>query len=207
MKIVYLLPRLTILSVTILLTLLISSCGSLLEPVKVAETKTYQITTTNQVTPENHSNKSVLRIDKMQSTPPYNNIYMYYATNQSQIKHYAYSHWVTAPSNMLDRMLLEDIDSANIYQATVATSYFGQADYKLSTTLLELNQHMNNQSNYVTLKVLAQLSNNQTNRLEKQLIFNINVASSPSPEGMATAANQAANTLVRQITEWLKSKK
>ncbi|TNF66987.1 MAG: hypothetical protein EP298_07665 [Gammaproteobacteria bacterium] len=197
---------LNILTVTTF-SIMLTGCG-LFAPVKVPETKTYQVNTSKQleVTKNTSPKKGVIRIDKMQSASPYNNTNMYYTMDNNQIKPYAYSRWITSPSNMLSNILLEQIDHADLYQATVSPLFLGQVNYRLSTILLEFNQHMEKNYSYTSMKVLAQLANNQSGTVLKQHLFNIKANSQSTPLGMVTAMNQSTDILVEQMIAWLNNK-
>ncbi|MCF6765627.1 ABC-type transport auxiliary lipoprotein family protein [Thiotrichales bacterium 19S3-7] len=190
--------------IPIILSIFLTSCG-MFDPVKVPETKTYQISTSNALKAplESPPKKGVIRVEKMQSASPYSSTNMYYTMKNNEIKPYAYSRWVAPPNSMLSNILLEQIDSANLYQATVSPLFLGQVNYRLSTVLLEFNQHMENRQSYTSMKVLAQLANNQTGVVIKQHLFNIQVNSESTPHGMVDAMNKSTNVLVEQVIAWL----
>jgi cholesterol transport system auxiliary component len=183
----------------------LSSC-SIFTPVSLDKVYTYQIGTDaiskNGNICSSNNGKS-LQITRMRADSPFDNNRMAYSMAQYQIETYATHKWTTAPAIMLSTAMQQSLAKSCIYTSVVNSDFMSNANYRLDTQLLTLQQNITGNSSTVDLTIQAQLVDNTTNQVVKSKVFTENIVESANPQGFADGANQANNSFLAELTSWL----
>lgn len=176
---------------------LLTSCSSLLSPVKVGPEHAYLLTCTAHP-PTYHRSHLTLYVTPIDALPIYNSTQMAYSTQPFQVCYFAKNGWAEPPAIMLQPLLVQTLQNTHFFHAVTTTLV--QYDYALNVQLLELKQNFICKKSYIAMKLRAQIINAKTNEIVATKEFHvIRLAPCPNPYGGVVAANEATAEILEQV--------
>lgn len=129
---------------------------------------------------------------------------MGYIAQPYQLQYFTKNQWVDQPAGMLQPLIVQALQNANQFKAVVGAPSSGQADYRLDTTIVALQQNFLTQPNQEELVIDANLVQASTQKLLASKRFAVQVPiSQRSPYGGVQAANQAVALFLPQLTAFV----
>ena len=129
---------------------------------------------------------------------------MAYTQRSYEVSYYAIHQWADSPARMLIPILIQALEQTGDWRAIVPMPTSVRGDHRVEIDQLELVQTFLQKPSQVRLALRVQVI-----KLPEYLVLGtrlfevVEVASSDDAYGGAVAANQAANTLVREVAGWL----
>ena len=125
-----------------------------------------------------------------------------------KLDYFAHSQWVDPPARMLGPLLLAEIERSGAFRAVVLTPGAAAGDLRLDTEIIRLQHEFQMQPSRVRFTLRATLVENKTRRVLAGREFEaIAPASSDDPYGGVVAANQAVQTVLENLAQFLTERK
>lgn len=180
-------------------------CLTACSPVKTKPVNTYQLENLGQVSTKSNTINKTLMVGFPVASAGFKNSKMLYTKKPFLLQSYAQNEWVAPPAKMLLPLMLETLRNTHRFKAVVAAPFVGEADYRLDTQLLELQQDFLQQPSQVRLVIAAQLVNTDTDKVIASERF---AAFEPAPTdnayGGVLAANRATEKVLAKLATFVR---
>ncbi len=176
--------------------------------VKTPNISYYVLTLPTRSTPLSTSSQThqTLLLNPMAANPGFTTNNMIYVTNMAQLRQYSIHQWVSPPAQMLLPILAQKIEAKNYFHAVMISPSAGEADLRLDTRLLVLEQEFVTPLSQVRCAVEATLINAKNRHVIASQRFQVIVpASGNNPQSGVVAANLAAQQIADQIADFVLS--
>jgi ABC-type uncharacterized transport system auxiliary subunit len=133
---------------------------------------------------------------------PYNNTNIYYTTGSYKLNTYSYNIWASAPTKMLNQILIERFNLSNKY---IGMSYtqIGNSNINISSNINNILQIINeNKTATCKLSLNISINDTATDKLIATKTFNLSQTCKPTIKGMIIATNTMSNIIVNNIYDW-----
>lgn len=182
------------------LMLLLSGCFG---PIQTEPTSTYVLNTIPSCIPKRTTRPITLLVLQPDTRPVYNTTQMAYTIKPYQVAYFGRNQWAETPSQMLQPLIVQSLQSTHYFRAVVTPPYAGQYNYLLSTQILELQQNYVRCPNVVEFSVRAQLLRGETNQVVATKQFTVAVPiRRRTPYSGVFAANQATGIMLAELTNF-----
>ncbi len=127
-----------------------------------------------------------------------------YLREPHKLDYFAHSEWVDPPARMLGALMVDAIERSGAFRAVVLTPGAAAGDLRLDTEIVRLQHEFQTQPSRVRFTLRATLVDDKTRRVLAQHEFEaIASASSEDPYGGVVAANQAVQTVLEDLSQFL----
>ena len=131
-----------------------------------------------------------------------------YVREPHKLDYFAHSQWVDPPARMLGPLLLAEIERSGAFRAVVLTPGAAAGDLRLDTEIIRLQHEFQTQPSRVRFTLRATLVENKTRHVLAGREFEaVAPASSDDPYGGVMAANQAVQTVLENLAQFLTERK
>lgn len=128
---------------------------------------------------------------------------MAYVQQAHTLKYFSRNRWLDTPSNMLLPLMVQTLQDSKRFQAVVAAPYAGNADIRLDTDLLMLQQQFFTVPSIVEFVVRARLVNLHNQRILATKVFTLKQAApADNPYGGVLAANKAVSQFLLHLSQF-----
>ena len=185
----------------ILSSILITSC---MQPVRTEAPARYVLkgVSTQRYAVKPHA--LTLLVTQPSANPGYQSDEIIYVNKPLQLNNYTKNVWVAPPTQLLLPLLVESLRNTNYFHAVMSPPYVGDADLRLETNLITLQQEFFAKHSQVRMTLQATLINNLSNKILASQTFSKIVASTAlSPYGGVMATDQATEMLMQEITAFV----
>jgi cholesterol transport system auxiliary component len=146
----------------------------------------------------------VLLLAPPQAAPGFDSARMVYQRHAQTFEAFTQSTWVDTPARMLTPLLQERLQASGLFRAVLQAPATSQADLRLETRVLQLQQSFLQQPGSVRFTLLATLSDNQTRTVLAWQRFDVTQATaSEDAAGGAAAASLAVQSALDQLTAFV----
>lgn len=143
----------------------------------------------------------VLAVNEPHARPGFDTRRMAYTRRPYEIEYFARNQWVDAPARMLAPILLSTMERSGLFRSVVAASSGLDADLRLDTELVRLEQDFATTPSRVRITLRAQLVDLRRGKVLATRTFDgTEPASADDPYGGVAAANKVLATMLPQIT-------
>ena len=127
-----------------------------------------------------------------------------YVRNPYQLEYFAHSEWIDPPARMLGPLLVAAIEQTGAFRAVVLTPGSAAGERRLDTEIMRLQHNFQTVPSRVQFTLRATLVDDKTRRVLAWREFHAEVpATSDTPEGGVAAANQAVQSVVAELAQFL----
>lgn len=152
------------------------------------------------------SSAQVLLVDTPRAAAGYNSTRMVYVRQPLTQEAFTRSMWVDTPARMLAPLLVGHLQQSGMFRAVLQAPSGAQADLRLDTTVLRLQQDFLALPSRVHVEWQLSLMDNKTRQvLASHRIQVTRLAPSDDAVGGAWAANAATQEALRQTTDFVQS--
>lgn len=184
--------------IIIFLMLVLTGCA-----VKMPVVSTYVLSTPTAITTSSPTKTNqVLLVSAMTADSAYKTDRMIYVYPPADLHEYTRHAWAAPPAQMLLPIIIARLEAKNYFRAVVTPPFYGKSDYRLDTRLVVLQQEFVQSTSQVRCIVQAVLINNTTSRVIASRRFQAIVGAGNNPESGVAAANQAAQQISNQISQF-----
>jgi cholesterol transport system auxiliary component len=180
---------------------LLSGC-SMFKPVKLDKPATYVLSgNRSNITPvKGKPTGLTLLISAPKTASAYDSARMIYVDRPYELSYFTKNRWADSPARMLTPLFLQTLQATRHFQAVVSMPYMDNADVRLDTELLSLQQDFTQKPSQVRMVLLAQLVNMKTHKVlaTRQFVFAEKTAQDDPYSGVI-AANQIVTKLLPQL--------
>jgi cholesterol transport system auxiliary component len=136
--------------------------------------------------------------------PGYETDQMIYLINPYQPKAYAKNKWIAPPNEMLTSLIAQSLRNTHFFRAVVTAPFAGEAQYRLETRLLKLQQEFFCSPSQIRMVLHAVVIDNNCHQAIGERIFEaVVLAPQNNPYGGVIAANKATRLLLGQIANFV----
>jgi cholesterol transport system auxiliary component len=129
-----------------------------------------------------------------------------YLRQDHQLAYFARSEWVDTPARMLGPLLLSALDQTGAFASVVLTPASVEAQLRLDTQIIRLQQNFQSQPSRVQFGLRVYLTDEKTRRVLAWNEFNAEVpAASETAQGGVQAANMAVAGVLAQLAQFVTS--
>ncbi|OYY95764.1 MAG: hypothetical protein B7Y41_00255 [Hydrogenophilales bacterium 28-61-23] len=126
-----------------------------------------------------------------------------YARAAHQLEYFAHSEWVDTPARMLAPLIVSAVEHGGAFRAVVLTPSAAAGDLRLDSEIVRLQHDFISPPSRVRFTLRAYLVDNNTRRVLATREFDTSVAaSSEDTYGGVVAANQAVQTVLKQLADF-----
>lgn len=180
--------------------ILLSGCG----PISMPPVSRYAITSSPPIKKMHHRTHKTLLVSTPIASAGYKSNKMIYITIPYRLRSFANNQWIAPPADMLLPLIAESLRKTDYFKAVVTAPFSGVVNYRLDTQLLTLQQEFLHPVSQIRLVLQATLINDINNHVIASRRFQIVVnAPENNPYGGVLAANRAAASLSKQITQFV----
>ena len=127
-----------------------------------------------------------------------------YLRNDHQLEYFAHSEWVDTPARMLGPLLAASMEATGVFGAVVVTPAGASGDLRLETEIIRLQHNFQTSPSRVQFTLRAFLLDDKTRRVLAWREFRSEAASaSDAPQGGVAAANQAVQTVLNELAQFV----
>lgn len=213
--------RLTLLPITLVATITLNGCSSLLpkpapqptfyaldsahKPMDLTPTRvTLRAAPATQqiLVPARTNNLPVLSINPPHAAAGFDSQRIIFVRKNHQLEYFAQSEWIDTPARMIAPLLVEAIETSpeQGFSAVVATPTTAVSDMRLDTEILRLQQTFSTSPSQVRFTVRTYLVDNATRKVLTSQEFDAIVpAATDDPYGGVVAANTAVQRVLAQV--------
>jgi cholesterol transport system auxiliary component len=191
----------------LLILILASGCSALLPkpPINTA----YYALASNQTKAQ-----SVNKVDSKSALPTlivnmpkaaagFDTRHMIYTRSAHQLEYFARNEWVDTPSYMLQPLMVAAIEQTQAFNAVLPKLAAVKTDLRLESEMLGLLQDFSSKPSVVRFSLRATIIDNTSGKVVALREFSTQVqAASDNPIGGVNAANQAVNTVLKELADF-----
>lgn len=131
---------------------------------------------------------------------------MRYVIRQYQLDSFVNNQWVTKPKEMLSPLLVQSLQNTGYFKAVVPSTFIGDADLRLDTEILLLQQDFLVKPSREQFSIKAALFDEKTKKIIATQVFTVNQASKvEGPYGGVVAANIALKKILEKMMPFVVS--
>lgn len=187
--------------ITLIITLLLSSCSGILGPVKIPEVNTYTLAATGYAAHARHQKKITLMLATPTASPGYQSKKMIYNKRPLEVKSFTKNQWAGTPADMLQPLLLQSLRDTGYFHAVIAPPISAERHYRLAVNLIELRQDFTREPSRVRMVLQASVVDDSSNKVLASRVFSSVIATKcDSPYGGVVAANKATYRILGAVS-------
>ncbi|CZI72929.1 TPA: membrane integrity-associated transporter subunit PqiC [Legionella pneumophila] len=175
-------------------------------PVKVPVTNEYQLTaySTKQLTRK--PRPITIQVTVPEAVAGYQTEEMLYMKKPFKLEPFVKNAWTSPPADMLFPLLVQSLQSSGYFYAVTSSPYSEEADYRLDTQLLKLEQNFIKKPSVLELSAKIVLTHISDNQIIGSRIVSLQIpCSQDTPYGGVIAANQATFRFTATATDFVVS--
>ncbi|HAT2129131.1 TPA: hypothetical protein I8033_000702 [Legionella pneumophila] len=175
-------------------------------PVKVPVTNEYQLTaySTKQLTRKPRS--ITIQVTVPEAVAGYQTEEMLYMKKPFKLEPFVKNAWTSPPADMLFPLLVQSLQSSGYFYAVTSSPYSEEADYRLDTQLLKLEQNFIKKPSVLEFSAKIVLTHISDNQIIGSRIVSLQIpCSQDTPYGGVIAANQATFRFTATATDFVVS--
>ena len=142
-------------------------------------------------------------------TPPeavayYQTEQMLYINKPFQLESFTKNAWKAPPADMLSPLMIQSLQRTGYFYAVTSSSYNDEADYRLDTQLLQLEQNFLSKPSAIEFSVKIVLTHIKDNQVRGSQIISYRIpCAQDTPYGGVMAANQAAKQYTAAVSDFV----
>lgn len=162
---------------------------------------------TNDSLQNNAKSSKALKVLTPRSSPSIASRNIFYQENEFTQYPYAYSKWNDAPNKMFSTLFLSCISKSEIFRAVLPSQSKGKSDFLLESMILEFYHNINSDgSSDGRVRIEFYLIEAKDGRvIATNELFSKVSSKTLDAKGGAIALNDAAKSVVLDLTQWLSS--
>ncbi|HAT8637848.1 TPA: hypothetical protein JBA00_04220 [Legionella pneumophila] len=175
-------------------------------PVKVPVTNEYQLTaySTKQLTRK--PRPITIQVTVPEAVAGYQTEEMLYMKKPFKLEPFVKNAWTSPPADMLFPLLVQSLQSSGYFYAVTSSPYSEEADYRLDTQLLKLEQNFIKKPGVLEFSAKIVLTHISDNQIIGSRIVSLQIpCSQDTPYGGVIAANQATFRFTATATDFVVS--
>ncbi|HAZ7572218.1 ABC-type transport auxiliary lipoprotein family protein [Legionella sp. PATHC032] len=175
-------------------------------PVKVPVTNEYQLTaySTKQLTRK--PRPITMQVTLPEAVAGYQTEEMLYMKKPFKLEPFVKNAWTSPPADMLFPLLVQSLQSSGYFYAVTSSPYSEEADYRLDTQLLKLEQNFIKKPSVLEFSAKIVLTHISDNQIIGSRIVSLQIpCSQDTPYGGVIAANQATFRFTATATDFVVS--
>ncbi|MDF1931688.1 ABC-type transport auxiliary lipoprotein family protein [Legionella pneumophila] len=175
-------------------------------PVKVPVTNEYQLTaySTKQLTRK--PRPITIQVTVPEAVAGYQTEEMLYMKKPFKLEPFVKNAWTSPPADMLFPLLVQSLQSSGYFYAVTFSPYSEEADYRLDTQLLKLEQNFIKKPSVLEFSAKIVLTHISDNQIIGSRIVSLQIpCSQDTPYGGVIAANQATFRFTATATDFVVS--
>ncbi|HGF1463331.1 TPA: ABC-type transport auxiliary lipoprotein family protein [Legionella pneumophila] len=175
-------------------------------PVKVPVTNEYQLTaySTKQLTRK--PRPITIQVTVPEAVAGYQTEEMLYMKKSFKLEPFVKNAWTSPPADMLFPLLVQSLQSSGYFYAVTSSPYSEEADYRLDTQLLKLEQNFIKKPSVLEFSAKIVLTHISDNQIIGSRIVSLQIpCSQDTPYGGVIAANQATFRFTATATDFVVS--
>lgn len=172
--------------------------------VKVPVTNEYQLTSFSTKHYSANKQRLTLLVSPPEAVAGYDTEEMLYVQKPFKLEPFAKNSWTAPPADMLYPLLVQSLQRSGYFYAVTSSPFTDEADYRLDTQLLTLEQSFLQKPSVLKFSakiVLTHISDNQV--LGSQIISAQIPCPQETPYGGVIAANQASQRFTANVTDFV----
>ncbi len=131
-----------------------------------------------------------------------------YLREAHRLEYFANSEWVDPPARMLGALIVKAIERSGTFSAVVLSAGAAAGEVRLDTEIVRLQHEFLTSPSRVRFTLRATLVDDKTRRVLAWREFDVSVAAgSDDPYGGVLAANQAVQSVLSSLSQFLTEKK
>ena len=131
-----------------------------------------------------------------------------YLREPHKLEYFANSEWVDPPARMLGALMVKAIERSGAFSAVVLSAGSASGDVRLDTEIVRLQHEFLTRPSRVRFTLRATLVDDKTRRVVAWREFDVSVAAgSEDPYGGVLAANQAVQSVLGSLSQFLTERK
>ena len=151
-----------------------------------------------------HQAASTLVISPVRAASGFDSQRIIYVREPHKLEYFAHSEWIDTPARMLGPLLVASIARAGAFKAVVMTSGAASGELRLDTEIVRLQHDFQTRPSRVQLTLRAYLVDEKTRKVLAWREFDgITAATSDEPYAGVVAANQAVQTVLQEVSQFL----
>ena len=144
-----------------------------------------------------------LVVSAPQSAAGYDSAHMLYLRRPHQLEYFAQHQWVDTPARMLAPLIVTALERGGAFGAVLRSPVATDADLRLDTEIVRLQQQFDTQPSQVRFTLRAHLVDSTTRQVLAGREFDASVAAaSDDPAGGVVAANAAVQEVLGQLARF-----
>lgn len=151
--------------IKILIIIAMLSLTGCLGPVKTQPISKYVLNSVPHASQAKARSRGTILVLPPDVQPVINTTQMAYTIKPYQVAYFSQNQWAETPGQMLTPLMVQTLQQTRGFRAVVTPPFAGQANYVLSTQVLQLQQNYIAQTNRLEMVVRAQLARLSTNRV------------------------------------------
>ncbi len=184
--------------VVVFLSLNLSACISSYTP-----PTRYQLTAVSQKKFSAVPVQKTLLVSQTIPTQAYQSDQMLYVNEDYHLSYFIKNSWDVPPTDMLFPLLVKSLQNTGYFAAVLPAPTFAYTDWRIDTTLLQLEQNFTQKPSVVSIEINATLINDKNSRVIASKRFLEKVAAPmDTPYGGVLAANMACQKMMEDISAW-----
>ncbi|AOW51441.1 TPA: hypothetical protein JBB06_09555 [Legionella pneumophila subsp. pneumophila] len=175
-------------------------------PVKVPVTNEYQLTaySTKQLTRK--PRPITIQVTVPEAVAGYQTEEMLYMKKPFKLEPFVKNAWTSPPADMLFPLLVQSLQSSGYFYAVTSSPYSEEADYRLDTQVLKLEQNFIKKPSILEFSAKIVLTHISDNQIIGSRIVSLQIpCSQDTPYGGVIAANQATFRFTATATDFVVS--
>ncbi|CZG22951.1 TPA: ABC-type transport auxiliary lipoprotein family protein [Legionella pneumophila] len=175
-------------------------------PVKVPVTNEYQLTaySTKQLTRK--PRPITIQVTVPEAVAGYQTEEMLYMKKPFKLEPFVKNAWTSPPADMLFPLLVQSLQSSGFFYAVTSSPFSEEADYRLDTQLLKLEQNFIKKPSVLEFSAKIVLTHISDNQIIGSRIVSLQIpCSQDTPYGGVIAANQATFRFTATATDFVVS--
>jgi cholesterol transport system auxiliary component len=146
-----------------------------------------------------------LKLLPVRSPVPLRTTRIYYKGDSFSLNTYAFSRWADSPSVMLQMKLIKYLEAAALFRSVLPSTSKARVNFFLDTTLFDFSHHIHSESSEGVISVEFRIIDTASKKVVSSFATTVRKATpTPDAPGAVIALNQAADTLGRELLNWLK---
>jgi cholesterol transport system auxiliary component len=175
-------------------------------PVSMPESNQYQISSYSSKQWAKRPIHATLLVTIPEAVAGYQTDEMLYIKKPYQLESFAKNAWVNPPANMLYPLLTQSIQRAGYFHAVSSSPYAQDADYRLDTQVLHLEQNFFHKPSVLSFSIKVVLTRISDNKIIASRIISQNIpCAMDTPYGGVLAANKASLLTTEAVTRFVVS--
>ena len=150
--------------------------------------------------PPSAASGPTLIVSAPHAAPGFDSPHMMYVRQVDKLEYFAHNQWADTPARMLGPLIVTAVERSGAFRAVVQTPSPAGGELRLDTEVRRLQHEFMDKPSRVRFTLRAYLVDNATRRVIATREFEATVpAASENPQGGATAANSAVQTVLENL--------